>query len=347
MGIELRGITKTYGDFSLSLDLKVEDGEILALVGPSGCGKSTVLNIIAGLVEPDSGTIIINNRVINSITPWKRNVSVVFQDLSLFPHLTVGKNVAYGPFIRRIPRVERRRLTEENLALVGLAGYENRPVHTLSGGERQRAAIARALAISPDALLLDEPFSSLDAPLRRRLRLEFLDIRRGKGPSLKPGERGPGQGPGPRPGPCPGPCIFVTHDREEAAVIAGRIALMKDGRIVETGAARELFRKPTTRFAVSFLGRGSAFPCGLFVPKDAVSLTGQAGHKDKLFPVRAVVHSSIFEGDRIAVEFEVPLPGNERKFLLAADLSGRIEPPPAGAEVTVYINRELVYLLEP
>jgi ABC-type Fe3+/spermidine/putrescine transport system ATPase subunit len=332
MGIELQGITKTYGDFSLSLDLKVEDGEILALVGPSGCGKSTVLNIIAGLVEPDSGTIIINNRVINTITPWKRNVSVVFQDLSLFPHLNVGKNVAYGPFIRRIPRDERRRLTEENLALVGLAGYEKRPVHTLSGGERQRAAIARALAIAPDALLLDEPFSSLDAPLRRRLRLEFLEIRRGKSSVLKPEAH------------CP--CIFVTHDREEAAVIASRIALMKDGRIVETGAARELFWRPRTRFAVSFFGRGSVLPCGLFIPKDAVSLTDQTGRKGGMFPVRAIVHSSIFEGDRTTVEFGIPLPGNEKKFLLSAELSGRIEPPPVGTEITVYINTDLVYLLE-
>jgi ABC-type Fe3+/spermidine/putrescine transport system ATPase subunit len=337
MGIELRGIKKTYGDFTLSVDLKVEDAEILALVGPSGCGKTTVLNIIAGLIEPDEGKIIVNNNIVNAISPWKRNISVVFQDLSLFPHLNVGKNIAYGPFIHGIPKNERHTLVKENLALVGLEGYEKRPVHTLSGGERQRAAIARALAASPEALLLDEPFSSLDAPLRRRLRLEFLDIRRGKGgndpsPPISSKTR------------CP--CIFVTHDREEAAVIADRIALMKDGRILETGGVREIFQKPGTPFGAVFFGRGSVLPCGLFIPKDAVSLNSNTVEGNTV-PLRAVVHSSIFEGDRIAVEFEVSLPGRTKTAILSAELSGRAEPPVPGNEVTVYVGRDLVYMLTP
>jgi ABC-type Fe3+/spermidine/putrescine transport system ATPase subunit len=155
---------------------------------------------------------------------------VVFQDAALFPHLNAGGNVSYGPFIRGVPRKERRELAEKLLRLVRLEGYARRNVSTLSGGEKQRVAIARALAVSPAALLLDEPFSSLDAPLRRELREEFRDILSRAG----------------------APCVFVTHDRDEAAVLGDRIALMRDGRVVETGTPEELFRSPKTEFGRAF-----------------------------------------------------------------------------------------------
>jgi ABC-type Fe3+/spermidine/putrescine transport system ATPase subunit len=230
MALKVQGLAKTYGNFTLSVDIEAADGEILVLAGPSGCGKTTALHLIAGLAKPDGGNVVINGRDVTALPAWKRNVSVVFQDAALFPHLNAGGNVSYGPFIRGMPRKERRELAERLLKLVRLEGYARRNVNTLSGGEKQRVAIARALAVSPAALLLDEPFSSLDAPLRRELREEFRGILSRAG----------------------APCVFVTHDRDEAAVLGDRIALMREGRIVETGTPEELFRSPKTEFGRKF-----------------------------------------------------------------------------------------------
>jgi len=231
--LEVKSLKKSYGDFSVSLDLSVGAGETLSLVGPSGCGKTTALNLIAGLVEPESGSVVIDGEDITSLPAWKRNVSVVFQDLALFPHLDVGGNIAYGLFIKGVPKKERRLIVEQTLEIVRLQGYSGRRIDTLSGGERQRVAIARSLASSPRALLLDEPFSSLDAPLRKNLRNDFLEIRAHS----------------------KAPCIFITHDREEALMLGNKIALMKDGRIVETAKGRDILIAPKTEFAMEFFGK--------------------------------------------------------------------------------------------
>jgi ABC-type Fe3+/spermidine/putrescine transport system ATPase subunit len=231
--LEVKALKKSYGDFSVSLDLSVDAGETLALVGPSGCGKTTALNLIAGLVEPESGSVVIDGEDITSLPAWKRNISVVFQDLALFPHLDVGGNIAYGLFIKGVPKKERRLIVEQTLEIVRLQGYAARRIDTLSGGERQRVAIARSLASSPRALLLDEPFSSLDAPLRKSLRNDFLEIRAHS----------------------KAPCIFITHDREEALMLGNKVALMKDGRIVETAKGRDILIAPKTEFAMEFFGK--------------------------------------------------------------------------------------------
>jgi ABC-type Fe3+/spermidine/putrescine transport system ATPase subunit len=232
--LEVKALKKSYGDFSVSLDLSVGAGETLSLVGPSGCGKTTALNLIAGLIEPESGSVSIDGEDITRLPAWKRNVSVVFQDLALFPHFDVGGNIAYGLFIRGVPKKERRQIIEQTLEIVRLQGYAGRRIDTLSGGERQRVAIARSLASSPRLLLLDEPFSSLDAPLRKDLRSDFLEIR------------------------ChsKAPCLFITHDREEALMLGDKVALMKNGLIVETAAGGELLNAPKTEFAAKFFGEG-------------------------------------------------------------------------------------------
>jgi len=230
--LTVKALKKTYGEFSAELDLSVGEGETLALTGPSGCGKTTALNLIAGLIEPESGNVLIDGEDITLLPAWKRNISVVFQDLALFPHLDVGGNIAYGLFIKGVPKKERRVIVEQTLEIVRLQGYAQRRIDTLSGGERQRVALARSLASSPRVLLLDEPFSSLDAPLRKDLRRDFLEIRSHS----------------------KAPCIFITHDREEALMLGGKVALMKDGRIAETAAGREIISAPKTEFAKEFFG---------------------------------------------------------------------------------------------
>ncbi|MFP3089796.1 ABC transporter ATP-binding protein [Treponema sp. TIM-1] len=323
MALEVRGLRKHYDNFLVDIDFTVANGETLVLAGPSGCGKTTVLNLIAGFVKEDTGIILIDGKPVNHLPPWERYVSVVFQDLALFPHLNVGNNIGYGPFIRGISRRERRTIVEETLKIVRLSGYVKRRIHTLSGGERQRVAIARALATEPRALLLDEPFSSLDAPLRRELRKEFRDI----------GTKSPI------------PRIFVTHDREEAAVLGDRIALMSGGRILETGSARGLFLAPKTEFGARFFGAGSVFPCTVtgetpegwkitsplgkllvprgsgydsqkplvFIPQDALSPAGKghppdpaAGRGDNPVRFTARFKQGFFEGERMILEAEAP-----------------------------------------
>jgi len=228
--LEVKALKKSYGNFSVSLNLSVGAGETLALVGPSGCGKTTALNLICGLIEPESGSVSIDGEDITRLPAWLRNISVVFQDLALFPHLDVGGNIAYGLFIKRVPKKERRLIVEQTLKIVRLQGYAARRIDTLSGGERQRVAIARSLASSPRLLLLDEPFSNLDAPLRKDLRNDFLEIRSHS----------------------KAPCIFITHDREEALMLGNKIALMKEGRIVETASGKEILTAPKTEFAKEF-----------------------------------------------------------------------------------------------
>jgi thiamine transport system ATP-binding protein len=273
---------------------------------------------------------------------------VVFQDLALFPHLDVGKNVAYGPFIHGVPKAERRGIVAEALEQVRLSGYERRRVDTLSGGERQRVAIARALAMRPRAMLLDEPFSNLDAPLRRSLRAEFREIL-------------------PRSGI---PCLFVTHDREEAAALGDRIALMSAGRIVESGVPRALFLSPTTEFAARFFGAGLVLDCSVlgpenggvlvdsplgrllippgtasnprrplvFVPADALSVAADDRPGKRTVRLRtALCRSSVFAGDRLMLELELA-----EGIRCVVGIAVRSDPPAGNSPVTLAVDEALL-----
>jgi iron(III) transport system ATP-binding protein len=236
------GLVKRYGDTVAvdGIDLAVERGSLTALLGPSGCGKTTVLRTIAGLLAPDAGTITIDGREVagprTNVPPEKRAVGLVFQDYALFPHLSVARNVAYG--ISHLPRRERRERVHEVLDLVGLGDLHRRLPTALSGGQQQRVALARALAPSPDLVLLDEPFSGLDASLRATVREEVRSILRAAEATA----------------------IVVTHDQEEALSLADRVAVMDAGRIHQLADPQTLYTRPATRFVAGFVGEADVLP---------------------------------------------------------------------------------------
>jgi iron(III) transport system ATP-binding protein len=221
------------------VSMQIRPGEILALLGPSGCGKTTVLRLIAGFERPDSGSISIDERLVASaehaLAPERRQVGMVFQQHALFPHLDVAANVGFG---LRGPAPARRARIGELLALAGLSGLERRMPHQLSGGQQQRVALARALAPSPAVLLLDEPFSNLDADLRLALRVQVRSILKQLGTTA----------------------LFVTHDQEEALYMGDRVAVMRRGRLEQICDPRELFLAPATRFIAEFIGVASFLP---------------------------------------------------------------------------------------
>ena len=231
--IRLDRVTKHFGEVAAvdSASLCVTRGEIVALLGPSGCGKTTLLRLIAGFERPDGGSVTVDGRLVASpaawIAPEARRVGMVFQDYALFPHLTVAGNVGFG-----LPRRTRASRVPELLAIVGLDGLERRYPHELSGGQQQRVALARALAPSPELVLLDEPWSNVDPFLRESLRAEVAEIIRPLGVTV----------------------LLVTHDREDAFTLADRIALMRDGSVVQEGTAEELYFAPATRWAAEFVG---------------------------------------------------------------------------------------------
>jgi iron(III) transport system ATP-binding protein len=240
LAIRARGLVKRYGD-SVALDefsLDVWSGGILTLVGPSGCGKTTSLRVIAGFEAPERGTVEIRGRQVvgpdTMLPPERRKVGMVFQDYALFPHMSVAKNVAYGVAADS----DRRRRVRDSIELVGLAGLEDRLPSELSGGQQQRVALARALAPNPDVILLDEPFSNLDASLRERVRRDLRDILQEANATA----------------------VFVTHDQEEALAMSDMVAVMRNGRVVQASTPRELYTSPADAWIAGFLGDADFIP---------------------------------------------------------------------------------------
>jgi thiamine transport system ATP-binding protein len=232
--LDVRDVTVTFGDVAAlsSVSLEVTEGETLALLGPSGCGKSTLLRVIAGLQRPDSGSVSLDGVDLASTPPHRRSMGLMFQDHALFGHLPVGANVAFGPRMQGMAGEEVTTRVSVSLALVGLAGFDDRDIATLSGGEAQRVALARSLAARPRLLMLDEPLGSLDRALRDRLVEEIPVLLRHVGLTS----------------------IHVTHDHDEAFAVADRVAVMRAGRIERLGAPVEVWRDPRSEFVARFLG---------------------------------------------------------------------------------------------
>jgi sulfate transport system ATP-binding protein len=232
--IKVESIDKHYGDFQALHDVSVEiaSGSLTALLGPSGSGKSTLLRVIAGLEVPDAGRVLLDGEDVTHVPPQQRGIGFVFQHYAAFKHMTVRDNVAFGLTIRKRPKAEIAEKVDELLRVVGLEGYQGRYPSQLSGGQRQRMALARALAIEPSVLLLDEPFGALDAKVRAELRTWLRRLHDEVHVTT----------------------VLVTHDQEEALDIADTIAVLDAGRVVQTGAPRELYDQPATPFVMEFLG---------------------------------------------------------------------------------------------
>ncbi len=248
MAIEVRNVTKRFGDFTAldGVSVDVESGSLTALLGPSGSGKSTLLRVIAGLEQPDAGEVWISGAEATGVTPQKRGVGFVFQHYAAFKHMTVWDNVAFGLAIRKRPRSEIRGRVGELLDLVQLNGLAKRYPSQLSGGQRQRMALARALAVEPKVLLLDEPFGALDARVRKELRAWLRRLHDEVHVTT----------------------IFVTHDQEEAMELSDQIVLMNQGRIEQIGGARDLYDRPANEFVMTFIGPVSEFGEELVRPHD-------------------------------------------------------------------------------
>ena len=227
-------MSKRYGEVVAvdSIDLEVRRGEFFTMLGPSGSGKTTTLRMIAGFEEPDTGRVELAGKDVTGMPPYDRSVNTVFQDYALFPHMSVGDNVAYGQRVKGVDKAERRRRASEALATVRLAGYEGRKPNQLSGGQQQRVALARAIVNEPRVLLLDEPLGALDLKLREQMQVELKSIQSAVGITF----------------------IYVTHDQEEALTMSDRIAVFHDGRIEQIGVPTEIYEKPDNAFVAGFVG---------------------------------------------------------------------------------------------
>jgi putative spermidine/putrescine transport system ATP-binding protein len=232
--IRLAGVRKTYGDVAAvdGVDLEIGRGEFFTLLGPSGSGKTTCLRMIAGFERPDAGRIELAGEDVSRLPPAERDVNTVFQDYALFPHMSVGDNVAYGLKVKKVARAERAKRVEEALAMVRLEGYGDRRPSQLSGGQRQRVALARALVNRPRVLLLDEPLGALDLKLRQQLQVELKRIQAEVGITF----------------------VYVTHDQDEALTMSDRIAVMDGGHVLQVGSPRDVYEEPGSRFVAGFVG---------------------------------------------------------------------------------------------
>lgn len=237
--LRLEGISKSFGQVVAveRSSLTVEPGLLVSLLGPSGCGKTTTLRIIAGFEAPDSGRVVIGGRDMSYLPPNKRGLGMVFQNYSLFPHMTVGENIAFGLKMQRIAKAEIGKRVSDMLALVQLPGHEDRFPHQLSGGQQQRVALARSLVTNPSVLLLDEPLGALDKNLREVMQFELRRIQQTLGITT----------------------ILVTHDQEEALTLSDRVVVMNQGRILQMGTPNEVYEYPASRFVSEFLGTSNLF----------------------------------------------------------------------------------------
>ncbi len=271
-----------------NISFQLEKGELVSFLGPSGCGKTTLLNIIGGFVKNDSGSIYLEGKDITEYPPEKREIVTVFQNYALFPHMNVIENVKYGLKYRGYNKEEQIKLAKEYLKIVGLEGYEKNSVGELSGGQQQRVALARALVLQPKILLLDEPFSNLDAKLKIAMREEIKELQKRLGISM----------------------IFVTHDQEEALSISDRIVVMSNGEIVQIGKPEEIYYSPKNRYVAEFIGKINFLEIGNKRPEEIKMRRDDSG--DAIILNREFMGATtLFVVERLEKKIYVTIPGEE------------------------------------
>ncbi len=283
----IKKAVKKYGDFTAlnGVDLDIKPGEFFTLLGPSGCGKTTLLRMIAGFNTVDGGEIYFDDKLINRVEAHKRDIGMVFQNYAIFPHLTVAENVAYGLKAKKVPKGEIARRVEEALDLVQIGKLKDRKPNELSGGQQQRVALARAFVIEPSVLLMDEPLSNLDAKLRVQMRTVIKKLQRRLGITT----------------------IYVTHDQEEALAISDRIAVMKEGNIMQVGSPEEIYKHPENTFVAGFIGVSNFVECEIRSGEESAAETPESGAQAPA-------------PDQLAAAAETPEPGAQAP---APDSSGR------------------------
>jgi len=310
LGIELTHLTKRFGT-TVAVDdvtLTIAPGELFFLLGPSGCGKTTLMRMIAGLIDPTEGRIRFGERDVTHLPTTKRNTALVFQGYALWPHMTVAQNVTFGLDVRGVSTAEKKQRVNQVLGTVQLIDLANRKPMQLSGGQQQRVALARALVVNPDVLLLDEPLSNLDAKLRLGMRSEIRRICDVTNVTA----------------------VYVTHDQVEALSIADRIAVIREGRVVQVGTPEQVYRRPTNRFVADFLGKANFFPA---------TVTGREGEQLLLDSPLGTLRSTAFADD-------VPEGGNVTCAVRpeALTLTDAASPMPTGANVVRARHQRTVYL---
>jgi iron(III) transport system ATP-binding protein len=271
--VALREVVKRFGGVTAvdRASLEVGDGELFTLLGPSGCGKTTLLRLLAGFYRADGGEVWFGDRRVDALPPYERNIGMVFQNYALWPHMTVRANIIYGLRLRKLPAGEIQRRLEAGLAKVNLVGLDARYPGQLSGGQQQRVALARALVLNPDILLLDEPLSNLDAKIRVQVRSEIRKLQQDLGITT----------------------VYVTHDQEEALSLSDRVAVMRDGRVLQVAPPRELYERPASRFVADFVGTNN------FLPGACRGIEGDTLVVDTVLgPVRARRRDGIVAGAR-------------------------------------------------
>lgn len=304
--VTFQNVRKSFGAFTAvpDLSLTIEPGTLVTLLGPSGCGKTTTLRMLAGLEHPTSGRILIGNQDVTMLPANERDVSMVFQSYALFPHMSSLDNVAYGLRSSGVSKKEAQEKAEEGLKLVGLAGMGHRLPAELSGGQQQRVAVARALVLEPQVLLLDEPLSNLDARLRRRVRTEIRELQQRLGFTA----------------------VYVTHDQDEALAVSDRIIVMKEGEVAQSGTPRQLYEAPASSFIADFMGEANVIPCEV-TGQDGEQAIVKVGDLTHHVPARNIPKGSAKLAVRPgSIVIDLPdNPGLAGRILHSAYLGGHVE----------------------
>ncbi|MEN8246790.1 MAG: ABC transporter ATP-binding protein [Thermodesulfobacteriota bacterium] len=316
--LEIRDVVKQFPGVTAvdHINLEIREGEIFSFLGPSGCGKSTLLRIVAGLENQDQGDVLIAGQAVNDLPPYKRDCSTVFQNHALFPHMTVAGNIGFGLVERKVPKAEIKKRVQAKVDLVNLGGMEDRYPHQLSGGQMQRVALARSLVLEPTVLLLDEPLAALDRKLRKEMQVELKRIQREVGTTF----------------------LNVTHDQKEALSLSDRIAVMKDGVLLQIGTPNQIYETPRTQFVASFMGASNIFGGSVIDSQDGqLTFKTETGvqvviPESKDIPDDQItgfsVHPELIDliqedaaPERMCTETDVMLPGTVKEVFYLGDFS--------------------------